>query len=241
MNAVTTLGIDMSSQPKGTAGCAITWEADRAVVMEPQLRCDDEMLGDMIAKSDAVGIDAPFGWPIEFALAVGAWKFTYWKPELREQLCFRKTDRLVYETVGRWPLSVSADRIALPAMRTFALLVRHGVTDRSGCEEFYEVYPAGTLSLWGLTTRGYKKDTDDHKQARQGILARLRRAMPWLVVPDICAASGDGLDALIASLTARAAMQGRTQRPTPEQAPYARREGWIHLPTALPGLREHED
>jgi len=121
-------------------------------------------------------------------------------------------------------------------MRTFALLVRHGVTDRSGNEKFYEVYPAGSLSRWSLTNRGYKKNTDDHEQARKSILDRLRKAMPWLVVPEACAATGDGLDALIASLTARAAMQGRTLRPTPEQAPYARREGWIHLPTDFPSL-----
>src|ERR1700730_1724314 len=69
-----------------------------------------------------------------------------------------RTDRVVHETVGRWPLSVSADRIALPAMRTFALLVRHGVTDRSDDNKFYEVYPAGSLSQWGLTSRGYKKN-----------------------------------------------------------------------------------
>jgi hypothetical protein len=62
---------------------------------------------------------------------VGTWSFTYWTPDLRERLCFRETDRVMHETVGRWPLSVSADRIALLAMRTFALLVRHGVTDRS--------------------------------------------------------------------------------------------------------------
>lgn len=236
MNALVTLGIDMSSQPKGTAACAVTWEADRAVAVTPCLGCDDEMLSEMIAKSDAVGIDAPFGWPAEFAMAVGAWTFTSWTTELRERLCFRDTDRVVHETVGRWPLSVSADRIALPAMRIFALLVRHGITDRSDDKKFYEVYPAGSLSRWGLTSRGYKKNTPDHKEAREGILGGLREKMPWLVVPDACATTGDGLDALIASLTARAATQGRTLRATPEKAPYARCEGWIHLPTGLPGL-----
>jgi len=58
MNAVITLGIDMSSQPKGTAACAVTWQADRAVAVTPCLGCDDEMLSEMIAKSDAVGIVA---------------------------------------------------------------------------------------------------------------------------------------------------------------------------------------
>ena len=73
-------------------------------------------------------------------------------------------------------------------------------------------------------------------RAAGNILGGLREKMPWLVVPDACATTGDGLDALIASLTARAATQGRTLRATPEQAPYASREGWIHLPTDLPGL-----
>ena len=236
MNAVITLGIDMSSQPKGTAACAVTWEADRAAAATPCLGCNDGMLSAMIAKSHAVGIDAPFGWPAEFAVAVGAWSFTSWTPQLRKQLCFRVTDRFVHKELGRWPLSVSSDRIALPAMRTFALLVRYGVTDRSGDKNFYEVYPVASLTRWGLTSKGYKKNTPDHKQARERILSGLRQTMPWLVVPDACATTGDGLDALIASLTTRAATQGRTLRPTPEQAPYARCEGWIHLPTELPGL-----
>ena len=167
---------------------------------------------------------------------MSAWKFNYWNPELREALCFRKTDRIVYETVGRWPLSVSADRIALPAMRTFALLVRHGVTDRSGNGKFYEVYPAASLKCWSLNNTGYKKDTESDQQVRKNILDGLCEKMPWLVVPEACAATGDGLDAPIASLTARAAMQGRTLCPTPEQAPYACREGWIHLPTDFPSL-----
>jgi len=110
-----------------------------------------------------------------------------------------------------WPLSVSADRIALPAMRTFALLVRHGVTDRSGNEKFYEVYPAGSLSRWSLTNRGYKKNTDDHEQARKSILDRLRKAMPWLVVPEACAATGDGLDALIVKMRPAALDRVRQQ------------------------------
>ncbi len=236
MNAVITLGIDMSSQKKGTASCTVSWETDRAIAAPPCLGCDDELLSEKIAKAHAVGIDAPFGWPADFTAAVGAWNFDAWNNDLRIRLCFRETDRVVYETVGRWPLSVSTDRIALPAMRTFALLVRHGVTDRSGDKKFYEVYPAGSLNQWELTSRGYKKDTLDHKQARENIIDGLREKMPWLVVPDAYATTGHGLDALIASLTVRAAAQSRTLRATPEQAPRARLEGWIHLPTELPGL-----
>ena len=123
--------------------------SDQVETGDYSVRDDDPMLDKMIAKSHAVGIDAPFGWPVEFAKAVGAWSFTSWTiPLLRDQLRFRVTDRRVHETVGFWPLSVSTDRIALPAMRTSALLVRHGVTDGSGDKRFYEVYPAGSLSQW---------------------------------------------------------------------------------------------
>jgi predicted nuclease with RNAse H fold len=236
MKTVTTLGIDMSSKPDATAVCTITWETDRAVVTEPQLGCDDRKLAEMIVTSDAVGIDAPFGWPTAFTESVGTWIFGDWSDELRKQLCFRETDRFVRKKVEHWPLSVSADRLALPAMRTCGLLARCGVADRSGDGKFYEVYPAGTLCQWGLISRGYKKNTDVHKQARQSILERLSQAMPWLVVPAACATTDHGLDALIASLTARAAMLGRTLQPPPEQADYARREGWIHLPKDLPTL-----
>jgi len=62
--------------------------------------------------------------------------------------------------------------------------------------------------LRGLSCRQFEPmDTPDHKQARESILGGLREKMPWLVLPDTCATAGDGLDALIASLTARAATQ----------------------------------
>lgn len=78
------------------------------------------------------------------------------------------------------------------------------------------------------------KRTSEHRKVRETILGGLRRAMPWLSVPDTYAEDADALDALIASLTARAATQNRTLRPTPEQHDLARREGWIHLPDGFP-------
>lgn len=233
MNIVT-LGIDMASRPKTTAACMITWEAGRAVASPSLVNCDDENLDELISCADAVGIDAPFGWPAEFTKAVTAWDFTSWDDNLRKQLCFRVTDIMAQETLGNWPLSVSTDRIALPAMRTFSLLQRHGVDDRSGDGKFYEVYPAGSLRKWGLPYRNYKKDTSEHQQIRQQILNGLREALPWLAIPDECVTSSHALDALVASLTVRAAMQNRTSLPSLEQIALAEKEGWIHLPTGFP-------
>jgi hypothetical protein len=134
---VVTLGIDMSSQPAGTAACAITWEAGRAVAATPCLSCDDGRLTELIADSGAVGIDAPFGWPADFTAAVAVWNHIEWNNDLRDRLRFRAADRLVRAVTGRWPLSVSSDLIPLPAMRTSALLLRYGVTNRSGDGKFF--------------------------------------------------------------------------------------------------------
>lgn len=233
---VKTLGIDLSSMPPGTAACQITWEKGRAVAGPATLGCDDRKLDALIKEADAIGIDAPLGWPAPFVAAVGEWTRPEWNEDIRDELSLRETDRHVRRQSGVRPLSVSSDRIALPAMRAMALLKRHGVTDRSGDGRFFEVYPAGSLAMWQLTPKeSYKKNTDESFAARGDILRALRRQLPWLEVPDSYADDADSLDSLIASLTARAAAQGLTQRPAADnQSDLARQEGWIHLPSGWP-------
>jgi predicted nuclease with RNAse H fold len=238
-----TLGIDLSSQDKNTAACLIECPFDaqslaqgalRAGAVEPYEGCSDADLDELIKQADVVGIDSPFGWPAEFAETVAKWTHEKWSNELRDRMRFRETDRVVHARVGKWPLSVSTDRIALPAMRAMALLKRHGVTDRSGDGRFYEIYPAGSLIGWGLNVRGYKGSKPEAEAARKAILQELRNLMPWLDVPDTYATTDHNLDALVASLTVRAAHQGLTLKPTPDQLPAAKREGWIHIPLSLP-------
>lgn len=225
-----TLGIDLSSMREGTAACMITWHKNSAVAASAASGCCDEKLYELIAEADAVGIDAPFGWPKDFVAAVADWTSTEWSTELRDRLQFRETDRVVRQHTGRLPLSVSSDRIALPAMRAMALLRQHKVTDRSGTKGFYEVYPAGSLYCWKLTCRGYKRLDDECLGTRNEILRNLRIKFPWLEAPDSYADTSDCLDALVASLTARAAVCALTVKPAGAQLNLARREGWIHLP-----------
>lgn len=237
-----TLGIDLSSMPKGTAACRILWDKYRAVVEPPVEHCTDEKLDTLIsgddqnAQADAIGIDAPFGWPQDFVEAVADWTATTWSKEGRDRFQFRETDREVRKRVGRWPLSVSANLLALPAMRAMALLRRHRVSDHSGDGRFFEVYPAGSLFCWKLRCRGYKRIDAECARFRQEMLKELRAKLPWVKVPESYTESSDALDALVASLTARVAAQKLTIGPTPDQLPLARREGWIHLPTDLPKL-----
>jgi predicted nuclease with RNAse H fold len=231
-----TLGIDLSSMPEGTAACLINWKRNQAVVAPPAVGCTDDKLDALISEADVIGIDAPFGWPEDFVSAVADWTAESWSKEGRNRFQFRTTDRAVRDQVKRWPLSVSTDRIALPAMRAMALLRRHGVTDRSGDGQFFEVYPAGSLFCWNLRCRGYKRIDAECTGFRREILGELRAKLSWLDVSETYVDSSDTLDALIASLTVRAAAQGLTSKPTTGQAVLARREGWIHLPKEFPGL-----
>ncbi len=235
---MTTLGIDLSSMPPGTAACAITWGKRRAMAGPPHLACDDARLDALIADADVVGIDAPLGWPAPFAAAVGEWTLSEWNETIRDGLMLRETDRDIARRTKTRPLSVSSDRIALPAMRAMALLRRHGGTDRSGDGRFFEVYPAGSLAAWGLTpAQSYKHATAESRAARRALLAELRRRLPWLEVADDYAENTDALDALLAALSARAAAQGLSGRPrTTAQAERARSEGWIHVAERWPTL-----
>src|SRR5436190_15722858 len=119
--------------PNKTSACSIDWTLNSAQVKAPEVSCGDHKLHELIREADAVGLDAPFGWPEGFVRAVNNWTSETWSPELRNRLQFRETDRHVNQQVKKWwPLSVSSDRIALPAMRAMALLKHHRVTDKSG-------------------------------------------------------------------------------------------------------------
>lgn len=230
-----TLGIDLSSQRQATAACLIDWTTDTPAIEAPALSCSDADLDALIAKADVVGIDAPFGWPAAFVEAVAGWQFTEWNTQLRDRLRFRVTDCIVRERQKRWPLSVSTDTIALPAMRAMALLARHGVSNRSGNGRFFEVYPAASLHAWGISNRGYKEAKKEAcLEARRAILNELRGKLSLLYSPEEYARDADALDSLIASLTARSAAQGGCYPPPPDQLATISREGWIYVPTGFP-------
>jgi predicted nuclease with RNAse H fold len=233
---VRTLGIDLASRPDKTGVCVLRWGEDEAVPERLEVGAADDALAALAGDVDAVGIDAPFGWPVDFAdLVAGRMAAGPWSTALRDRLRFRRTDAHVRARTGRWPLSVSSDLIAVPAMRCVLLLERLGVTDRSGDGRVFETYPAAALSRWGLTARGYKGR--DGAAKREALVEALTRAAPWLRLSSAerarCVAEDDALDALVASLLARAAACGLTEPPPPEHRAAARTEGWIHLPTGL--------
>ena len=169
-----TLGIDLGAQPKKTAVCAIDWRDDGTVAVEiPEIGFDDPALLHAMSGADAVGIDAPFGWPrfivehLPRYAAKGSWPP---KPERAgdewlDSIRYRETDRFVRtwteKTLGfrLSPLSVSSDRIAFCAWRCAGLLHQHtraiaGELDRLGAANgVFEVYPSAALAAGACRTR----------------------------------------------------------------------------------------
>jgi predicted nuclease with RNAse H fold len=233
-----TLGIDLASDPRKTACCLLEWRAGAADLRELVIDTDDDRLLELQGHADVTGIDCPFGWPTAFlAFLCAASRPTGepmpgWSREHRDGLRFRVTDFRVREVTGRWPLSVSSDLIAVAALRCQGLLTRMGVTDRSGDGRVYEVYPAAALKVWGLVSKGYKGSHG--RPQREALVAQLLERAEWLTVDqevrEQLASSDDAVDAMIASLNARAAKLGLTIRPEADEHRDAVREGWIAIP-----------
>lgn len=241
-----TAGVDLAAEPKGTALAILDWTATGAGLEQLTLDVDDVQIAAAAAAAADVakiGIDCALGWPDEFVSFVAdhanlvqphapdgrmAWRRT---------LAYRETDRHVREKIGRWPLSVSTDRIGLTAMRCAGLLGRLATSgllvDRSGrAGVVAEVYPGATLRLWEWEVRGYRT----HPEVRRSLVQRMQRDAPWLDLGEhvqLMVESTDAFDAVVAGLAARAAALGRYAPPPPEHQSRAEREGWIVLPSCL--------
>lgn len=137
-----TVGVDLAAEPTRTALASIHWEAGTARLTHLQLGIRDAEIVEKSKDATAIGIDCAFGWPIEFVDFVTAHANrtknvrAHSGIDLRRRLAYRHTDRAVREQTGRWPLSVSTDRLGMTAIHcaellgTFADAGEH--VDRSG-------------------------------------------------------------------------------------------------------------
>jgi len=265
-----TMGIDLAAQARDTAVCLLAWPhaAPPEVLMLGRGESadgapfDDEWLAGTATgrrrehrgEVTKVGIDDPFGWPVPFLDALAAhrdgpvWPTT----EKGSTAAFRHrgTDRVTQarNPSGRWPLSVSSDRIAVPAMRCAAILAEvarllgRPAVAREGSGLCCEVYPDPALRIWtedsesSLGKSSYKRA--ENSGARVALLAAIQAELP-IADPHgrlaMVEREDDYLDALLCALVARAVELGLTHPPTPAQEKLARIEGWIHLPSAALG------
>lgn len=239
-----TLGVDLAAATRKTAAAVLDWNDGAARLQHLTLDVGDEEIVRLFGSADMTGIDCPVGWPDAFLPFLAGHMGFKVHPVLdhdgiagRRLLAYRDTDRFVTARTGLIPLSVSADRLAHPAMRCAVIQAKIarsvGPQPRDGSGRLAEVYPAASLKLWGLLARGYKGRGAAEADRLAVLLRRLMQAAPWLDLDggeERLAASDDLFDALIAALTARAVAVGGTLRPDPGQAKAALTEGWIHLP-----------
>jgi predicted nuclease with RNAse H fold len=240
-------GVDLAAEPKGTAVAVINWLPDAAELVTLRLGVNDQQVIDACEGSIKVGIDCALGWPVEFtdflirqrnlATLEGAPAFEG-DSELRRNLAHRETDRHVREVTGRWPLSVSTDRLGMTAIRGAGLLSKFQAAgtaiDRSGFGRIVEIYPGASLRLWGFDTVGYRSS----EAIRERLLADIQAATPWLKLgshEQLMVDSCDAFDAVIAALAARSAYLGHYQEPNANQLERARIEGWMALPNGAVG------
>lgn len=248
-----TLGVDLAAATKKTAVAVIEWSDDRARLTHLALDVDDQEIVDLFGTCAMTGVDCPVGWPDALIPFLTGHLNNDPAPVLdhdgiagRRLLAYRDTDRFCTAQTGLIPLSVSADRLAHPAMRCAVIQAKiaalHGPQPRDGSGRLAEVYPAASLKIWGLKGRGYKGRGTPEAERLGVLLGSLQDQAPWLDLAGNearLAASDDLFDAVIASLTARAVARRRTVAPDDAHARAARSEGWIHLPSCtldeLPG------
>jgi predicted nuclease with RNAse H fold len=241
---VITVGVDLAAEPKNTAIAVLDWGATSCRISALTADVDDDAVVAATRGAAKVGLDCPLGWPDEFVAFVVAHRDGHVTvpPEVpgnvwRQPLANRLTDLAVRERLpGLVPMSVSADRIARPAMRAAALLSRLAAdghcVDRAGSGLVVEAYPAASLKRWGLLARSYKGPAN--LTALSGLAAVVLRQADWLDLGehhDRFTTSDHCFDAVIAGLTARAAALGLTHPPGPAEAAAAGREGWIAVPS----------
>jgi Protein of unknown function (DUF429) len=244
-----TAGVDLASQVGSSAACVIEWpESAKAHIIVLERGVADARILAIASEVDKLGIDVPLGWPRRFARAVERHSRTQrWDPKYDHikdspKYRLRDTDRHIARatrtatTAGIIPLSVSTDRIGVPALRAAAMLARlpePAPLDGSGL--VVEAYPAGALLRWGLPYRQYKGASETYRRRRAELIAAFgdatREALE-LTPDDIaaCERTDHLFDALVAACIARAAAIGET-KPIPRRfRKAARREGWIAVP-----------
>ena len=153
----------------------------------------------------------------------------------KQALAYRRTDSEVRIATGHWPLSVSADRIAYPAMRCAGLLARLASNGHRGAAQWGRLPCRRGLpgrraaDRWSVPTAGYKTDPAARADAGRATGA----ATPWLDwsgFAPLCTEEHDALDAVVCAVVAGAVVRGRTTRPAADLLELADEEGWIHLP-----------
>jgi len=237
---ITIIGIDCATEPKKVGLAKARLHYGKLTIEDTRTGAGDQELARLILEwipnnqPTLLALDAPLGWPD----ALGATLVTHQAGSAiaptANQLFRRETDRFIKVQTGKQPLDVGADRIARTATAALNLLSRlRQLTGQSiplawapnitGLAAI-EVYPAGTLTAYGLTNSGYKDGSAEHRRMRASILGQLA-AWVSIAEPAPLIANADILDAALCCLAGADFLQGHSYPPADRQQ--AGKEGWI--------------
>jgi len=181
-----------------------------------------------------LAIDAPLGWPIMLGEALIEHKAGMPIRRDANSLFRRETDRYIKRIIGKQPLDVGADRIARTAQAALTLIEeirqKTGLAISMAWEtelqpgiSVIEVYPAATLTAWGMLNSGYKKV--ENIAERREILGALEKQARLDCDFTAMEQDDDILDAAICVLAGADFLTGRAM--PPENMNLALKEGWI--------------
>jgi len=251
MSATLLIGVDYSAQ-EGKVGLAAGRLDGDSLKVEfakcPGTRADVEK--QVIAwineekKNGGVllAIDAPLGWPKSLSKSLCWHKAGRALSTPADRMFMRETDRQVCKAIGKTPLKVGADKIAIQAHSALSFLNNlRNETGRAiplawkpGCVKgisAIEVYPAATLKERGLPHKGYRKD----EETRMSLVKRLAGEIKLSDgIKDEMMNSDDVLDAVVCVLAAADFAKGNVISPEEAESDgvkiglrRAKKEGWI--------------
>ncbi|MBZ9728388.1 DUF429 domain-containing protein [Salegentibacter sp. JZCK2] len=182
-----------------------------------------------------LAIDAPLGWPVSFRKILNTHSAGLSLDTDPELFFKRQTDLDIRQRFKKWPLEISADRIARTA---FFTLNRIGKIEKDldyklnllwsiqDLEKYgmLEVYPAATLLSLGFSIKGYKKD---NAPARDKLYDQLKKIYNFNNFESIDLTTIDhDFDALVCCLACVDFIEGKSLPPAKIDSDI-KEEGWI--------------
>lgn len=259
MAPVRVAGIDWATEAKKRALVGLVTDGGALVVEKVLSPLTDAEIRRALGDDglEVVAVDTPFGWPRGFVQFVQGWAAagaTATPPDSKA-FRYRTTDLVVWKELGKQPLPVSSDRIALTTRSWTEFVVSQNLSGRivagggrlpkTAGASVIEVYPGASLIAFAqgasgkerrLVTDGYKAD----QAIRRTLLAGLFEQFVLTDTKQIDAIAGatdeesDRTDAFLAALTAIAYLgklpNWDVRRPRQNEDEDAKTEGWIFFP-----------
>lgn len=228
------VGLDCATEAASVGAALGDWRAGAVTVRQFTLcgtRPPVAVVSDWLSRCDRpalLALDAPLATALAQHQAGGELE-----PEANAMFR-RRTDRFIYERLGKTPLDVGADRIAHTAHAALRLLAELRPVLESPISlawsrehlagvQAIEVYPAATLISHRIRASGYKKPPNVAERREIIVALRTHLRLPVDVLP--LESNADVLDAVVCLPAAKDFLEGRAV--PPEDYVLAEREGWI--------------